>query len=166
MLEKRNYDYKMDEAEIAIKLNHEKAPHPSEIFEFYLKKAYLNTQPANKIAKILGISRTAYYDFLNAENGISPDIAIRLARFFYDFDPKLYPHLSSAAFWWKLNCAWLFDNWLLSANSRAKKNNVGVTRYKVDENNRISTVNEIGELIIDDSISIQFKQVNSDNSPQ
>lgn len=159
---KRDFDFKMDEAEMEIKLADVSIPHPSEKFREFLIKAKLEFEPANKIAKILGISRTAYYDFLNAENGISPEIAIRLARFFHDFDPSLYPKAASPYYWWELNNRWIFVNWIQNPKNRNKKNNVGIKRFKVDENNKIDTVEDKTELEIDDMISISFKHIDTE----
>ena len=84
MKETRDYDYKMPEAEMKINLSAEIPKHPGAVFINFLKRAKLDDQPSNKLAKILGVSRTAYYDFINQETGISPEMSVRLARFFLD----------------------------------------------------------------------------------
>ncbi len=156
----RDYNYKMDEAEMEIKLAEVSVPHPSEKFRELLEFAGLSQQPANKIAKILGISRTAYYDFMNAQNGISPDIAIRLARFFYDFDGFSFKDAANPHYWWYINSNWIFYDWIRNPKNRNKKNNVGLKRFKLDENKNVSTVEDSRDLKINDNISLSFKPVN------
>lgn len=156
----RDYNYKMDEAEMEIKLAEVSVPHPSEKFRELLIKAKLDHEPANKIAKILGISRTAFYDFMNAQNGISPDIAIRLARFFHDFDNPLFEKAASPYYWWDINSKWIFFDSIQKPKNRTKKNNVGITRFKIDGNMNISTVEDHKDMQLTEFISLSFKPVN------
>lgn len=159
MKSNHGYDYKMPEAEMNIAISAELPKHPGEVFIKFLKKAKLDEEPSNKIAKILGVSRTAYYDFINEENGISPDMALRLARFFFDFDPDEYPYAGDPYFWWDLSNKWLFVNSIKTPKKSLKRNAIGLIRYIVRDNKIGETNDSHRSLSITKEISLSFKEI-------
>lgn len=169
MREKRDYDFKMPEADMEIKISSEPPLHPSRFFLEFLKKAGLDEEPANKLAKILGVSRSGYYDFLNEETGISPDMSVRLARFFLDFDPAEYPYASNPYYWWDLNNKWLFVNSIKNPKNSLKRNAIGLIRYFVRGNEIREIDDRRGEISLNDGISLSFKEIPEEskkNKPQ
>lgn len=164
MKETRDYDYKMPEAEMKINLSAEIPKHPGAVFINLLKRAKLDDQPSNKLAKILGVSRTAYYDFINQETGISPEMSVRLARFFLDFDPAEYPCASDPYYWWDLSNKWLFVNTIKNPKKSLKRNAIGLIRYFVRGNEIREIDDRQGRLSLDGQISLDFNEIDPDRA--
>lgn len=163
MKEKNDYDFKMQDAEMVVNVSAELPQHPGRIFLDFLKKAGLDEEPSNKLAKILGISRTAYYDFINEENGISPEMAVRLARFFLEFDPLEYPKAADPYYWWNINNNWLFFYSLKNPKSSVKPKRTGLIRYCVKGNVIRETNDQHNSFSINKEISLDFKEIPKDN---
>lgn len=141
---KRDFDFQMEEMKMDIHYKGRMSPHPGAIFQEILRIAKLNDEPANKIARILGLSRTSYYDFINERTGISPELAVRIALFFKDFHLNIGKDIASPKYWWQLNSDWLF-----------------CTAFENHDNKRMSTVGKIRYLITptskDEIIATSYK---------
>jgi antitoxin HigA-1 len=89
-------------------------PHPGEILkEFYIKSLGLTI---TEVAKGLGITRKALSELVNGKFGISPDMAIRLAKAF-----------STTPESW-LNLQQQYDIWVAQQQHKHYKIKVFITR--------------------------------------
>lgn len=92
---KRDYTSGMKKVSLNAVFVSEAPPHPGKVFKEFISKIKF---PANYIADCLGVTRTSFYEFLNCKSGISPEMALRLAKV-TGIDARI---------WWKINCDWQF----------------------------------------------------------
>lgn len=92
---KRDYTSGMKKVSLNAVFISEAPPHPGKVFKEFISKINF---PANYIADCLGVTRTSFYEFLNCKSGISPEMALRLAKV-TGIDARI---------WWKINCDWQF----------------------------------------------------------
>lgn len=113
---KRDYTSGMKKVSLKVDFISDTPPHPGVVFKEYISN--LNC-PANYIADCLGVTRTSFYEFLNCKSGISPEMALRLAKV-TGIDARI---------WWKINCDWQF--WASIKNaSESDKIKVGIQNPK------------------------------------
>lgn len=161
-MKRTSFEYNMDEIDMNIVYKGKNVPHPSSVFLELLKRANLQDEPYSKIAKSLGITRNSFYSFINCKTGISPEMSVRLARFFHDFPEIEFSNANSAQFWWMLNSKWVFYNTFNSENPNCVKNiPVGLKRYFYTKNNISDNfMEESQKIVIDDDMQVTFTEHN------
>lgn len=109
---KRDYTSGMEKVPLSVVFISEAPPHPGKVFKEFISRINF---PANYIADCLGVTRTSFYEFMNCKSGISPEMALRLAKV-TGIDARI---------WWKINCDWQF--WaLITKSSQTERIKVGI----------------------------------------
>lgn len=151
----------MPEVNMIISYRGKETPHPSVIFLELLKRANLQEKSYSKIAKSLGITRNSFYSFLNCKTGISPEMSVRLARFFFNFPGKDFENAGTPEFWWNINSKWLYYNSFNPQNPSAiRKIPVGKNRFifKKDLNDFVFEEDK-SYLQLDQNMQVDFEEI-------